>query len=183
MVKPKPPILKSEETPQPDSSTKEKKELIHAGKTKLFHFKGQDGKQYSLTIKEKKFAEEYLANQGNGTQAILEAGYDCTNSRGDINYNLAASMAREYLQKPHIYLYITSLLEKYGFADENVERQHMFLINQFADLGAKGKGIDMFYKVRGKYPKDQVEISLVGKYKTLSDKELEQIVEGEVLDK
>lgn len=193
-IKPIPTVPASAQNfaPQP-SSFEEKKEAKPEGekrktsaiKTKgekgIFRFKGGDGKEYRMTLKEKKFCESYLKLQGNGTQAIIKAGYNVTNSRGDIGYNLAASMAKEYLTKPQIFGYITSLLSKFGYADENIEKQHLFLINQFGDLSAKSKGIDMYYKVKGKYPKDQIEISMISKYKSMSDDELKAAIEGEVI--
>lgn len=160
---------------------KNKGELLDSGKAKIFKFKGEDGKQYSLTILQKKFAECYLELQGNGVQAIIEAGFMVKNSRGLINYGLAHSMASEYLKKPAIFGYITTLLEKFGLADLNVEKQHLFLINQFGDLSAKAKGIDMFYKVKGRYPKDQAITDALKKYQGMTDSELIGFIEGEVV--
>ncbi len=152
------------------------------GAKNLFKFTAEDGKSYNLTFKEKAFSEFYLELQGNGTEAAIHAGYNVENSRGEINRNLAASIARENLTKQHIFAYVTLLLTRYGFDSESVEKQHLFLINQFGDLSAKAKGIDMFYKVKGKYPKDQLEISLISKYKNASDEELEDIIEGKVIE-
>lgn len=158
-----------------------KRTPIMTGKKKLYSFIAEDGKEYSLTAMEKVFCELYLELQGNGTEAIIGAGYNVKNSRGEENRNLAKGMASEYLTKPNIFAYVTYLLTRYGFDSESVEKQHLFLINQFGDLSAKAKGIDMFYKVKGKYPKDQLEISLISKYKDASDEELKEILEGQVV--
>jgi hypothetical protein len=105
----------------------------------------KDGKTYRLRPKEKLFAESYLTFYGNGVQAIYEAGYKVKDPR------VAAAMAYENLTKPHIIAYVNSLLEEYGFNDDNVEKQHLFVLNQYGDLTAKNKAIEMYYKLRGKF--------------------------------
>ena len=102
--------------------------------SQLFKYKGHDGKEYKLNLRQKKFAELYLQLQGNGTEALIQAGYDVSNKRGEINRLLAKSMASENLTKPDIYMYISNLLTLEGFNSENVDNQHLFLINQHSDL-------------------------------------------------
>ncbi len=148
----------------------------------LFKYKAQDGQEYALNLQQKKFAELYLELQGNGTEAAIEAGYNVYNNRGEINRNLAKSIASENLTKPHVYHYITILLTREGFNSENVDKQHLFLINQFGDLSAKSKGIDMYNRLRGRYPKDQLEVSIITKYQNASDEELTKIIQGEVVE-
>lgn len=108
-----------------------------------------DGKTYALTLKEKLFCEKYLEFYGNGVKAIFEAGYKVHDPK------VAAVMAHEYLRKPNLMAYIDSLLAEYGFSDDNVEKQHLFVLNQFADLPAKNKAIEMFYKLRSKFPAEK----------------------------
>jgi len=117
-----------------------------------FKFKGLDGKDYKLTLKEKLFSEAYLEFKGNGTEAAMEA-FDCA------NYKVAAAVAYEYLRKPHIFAYIDLKMEDYGYSDENVKKQHLFIINQMADLSAKNKALDMYYKLKGQYAPDKKEFS------------------------
>jgi hypothetical protein len=76
---------------------------------------------------------------------VFEAGYKVKDPR------VAAAISSENLRKPHIMAYIDSLLVEYGFNDDNVEKQHLFVLNQYADLQAKNKAIDMFYKLKGTY--------------------------------
>ena len=129
-------------------SSKEKTENIKG----TIIYTATDGKKYRLTDKEKKFCESYLEFKGNGVDAIFEAGYNPKNRL------IAAAMAYENLRKPHIFNYINLKLEEYGFGDENVEKQHLFLLNQQADFNSKGKAIDMFYKLKGKYAKKEIGI-------------------------
>ncbi len=125
------------------------------GKTrkKLFSFKGEDGRRYNLTLRQKLFSEYYLALRGNGVEAVIKAGYRGTK----YNRKLAAVIASENLIKPNIFAYINFRLSEFGFEDENVRKQHLFLLNQFADLRMKAKAIDMFYKLRGEYAPEKLE--------------------------
>lgn len=129
----------------------------------FFKFKGLNNKDYSLTLQQKLFCELYLEYFGNGVEAIIGAGYDVNfkNSKGkdtgNPNRRLAAAIASENLTKPNIIAYIDLKLEEYGFSDDNVKKQHLFNLNQFADLTAKNKAIDMFYKLKGKYAAEKVE--------------------------
>ena len=110
-----------------------------------------------LTLKQKLFCQYYLETFGNGTEAVIKAGYEVKQENGQANKNLAKSIASENLTKPDILTYINFLLEKSGLNDEFVANHHKFLINQFADLSAKAKGIDMYYKVHAKYAATKVE--------------------------
>ena len=116
-------------------------------------FKGNDGKTYKLSLKEKTFCEKYLEYYGNGTEAAFEV-YDCKDRK------TAASIAAQNLIKLHITAYINIKLDEYGFNDENVKKHHLFLINQFGDLSAKGKGIDMHYKIKGSYAPEVIKHTL-----------------------
>lgn len=55
-----------------------------------------------LTIKQKAFADEYLINGGNATQAAIKAGY---------SKKTAYVIGKENLRKPHIAKYIDSRLK------------------------------------------------------------------------
>lgn len=141
-----------------------KKALVELRESKLaiapvdYRFTGLDGKQYELTYKQRLFCEYYLEFSGNKINALIEAGYDIYvkdrngNSTGKINYGVAKNLASENLTKPNLCAYIALKLEEYGFTDENVEKQHLFLINQFDDLSSKAKGIDLYYKRKNLYP-------------------------------
>src|SRR3989344_4997841 len=108
-------------------------------------------KKLTLSLKQKLFCQAYIDTLGNGTRAVLQAGYSISKKDGHPDRNLAKSIASENLTKPYILTYINTLLEKAGLNDENVAVQHWFLINQNADLGVKARGVDMYYKLKGKY--------------------------------
>ena len=123
----------------------------------VFVFKGNDGKRYRLSQQEKKFCEDYLEFKGNGTEAAWE-NYKCKNMK------VASAIAYENLRKPQIIAYVDLKLEDYGFNDENVKKQHLFTLQQFADLAQKNKAIDMFYKLKGSYAPEEIKVKLnIGK--------------------
>ena len=125
-----------------------------------FSFIGKDGKRYSMQYKQQLFADYYLEFSGDRIEAIISAGYDVNykdregNDTGEPNRKLCSVMAYELLSSPNITSYINSKMAERGFNSDNVEEQHLFLLNQHADLKMKAKAVDMFYKVRGKYPKE-----------------------------
>ena len=120
---------------------------------KLFRFTGLDGQEYKINLRQKYFSELYLQLDGNGKNAVIDAGYNVYTNR------VAYVIASENLRKPNIIAYINLRLSEFGFDDENVGKQHLFLINQFSDLPAKAKGIDMYYKKKGEYAPDKTEHS------------------------
>ena len=58
-----------------------------------------------LTIKQKRFVEDYIKNGGNGTRSVIEAGYRVASESS------AQVIASQYLKKPIIAL----ALEKAGY--------------------------------------------------------------------
>lgn len=117
---------------------------------KYYSLTGLDGNVYQLTIQQKTFCDTYLTFGGNGVEAALEA-YDCKDRRS------AASVASRVLTEPNIIAYINSKLEESGFNDDNVRKQHLFLLNQHSDFNSKSKAVDMFYKLKGNYAPEQIE--------------------------
>ena len=124
--------------------------------SKKFKYKALDGKTYILTEREKKFCEKYCEFRANGVQAIYSAGYKPKNAK------VAKSMAYENLTKPHIFNYVATLYDEYGFTDENVLKEHLFLISQDGDLTNKAKGVDMYYKRKGLYPSKGIDLTSGG---------------------
>jgi len=126
-------------------------------------FVDSDGKLTFLTEKQYQFCMWYLKLYGKRIDAIIEAGYDVykRDSKGkktdQINYNLARSMAGENLQKPAITGFITSKLSEFGWDDENVDLQHLALINQYDNLPTKQRAIADYNKLKGRYPSEKVK--------------------------
>lgn len=136
-----------------DSMAAKKKDPIleRVGMTKKFTFTGLDKKEYAITDQQRLFAEYYMDPFLSGAQAVIEAGYDCTNSRGDINMRLASSIASENLRKPNICQYIATLIDDAGLNDNVVNKHLLYNITQFVDLKAKNVAIDIYNKLGRKY--------------------------------
>lgn len=127
-----------------------------------------DGKTYRMTIKEKSFCDAYLEFKGDGVDAVYEAGYEVKNAL------VAAAISHENLRKPNLIAYINAQLEEAGFNDDHVYKQHLFLVNQHADLKSKAKGIEMFYKLKGSYAPEKSEVKVT---ETVDDTEIMAIAE------
>ncbi|HKC04601.1 MAG TPA: terminase small subunit [Patescibacteria group bacterium] len=123
-----------------------------------------------LTLKQQLFCQAYVETLGNATEAVIKAGYDVSKKDGHPDRILAKSIASENLTKPDILQEIQQKLEEAGFNDQNIIKQHLFLINQFADLSVKAKAIDMYYKKIGAYTK-------VSEEETERNKRLDEFIE------
>ena len=136
-----------------------------SSRAKNYSFIDVDGKEIALTDKQHKFGLEYLRLYGKRVDAIVEAGYDVFYRDKDgeptenINYNLARVMANENLSNPNINAFITVNMSKFGWDDDNVELQHLGLINQHENLPTKQRAISDWYKLKGKYPAEKHEHS------------------------
>lgn len=133
-----------------------------------FTFKGLDGKEYNLTLKQKLFCIAFLEEHGNGVEAIIKAGYEVRYKddkgepiAGAYNRKLAAVMSAENLRKPSIYSYINLKLEEYGYTDDHVDKQLLFLINQGADFKTKLGGIKEYNKLKGRIT-DKMDLTSKG---------------------
>jgi phage terminase small subunit len=105
-----------------------------------------------LSLKQKLFCQYYVwMTRGNGTEAVIQAGYEVTKKNGQVDRNLAKSIASENLTKPDICRYVNSLLETEVLNDQVVSVQLAGIINQWADLSAKIRAIDIYYKLKGLY--------------------------------
>lgn len=108
-----------------------------------------------LNPKREKFCQLYVNGDkeffGNGTQSYIEA-YDIDLTRKGA-YQGARASAYKLLTSAHIMARVSELLNDMdgGLNDENVIRQHLFNINQFADLGVKQRAIECYYKLKRKF--------------------------------
>lgn len=97
--------------------------------------------EWGLKPKQEEFCTLYATDReflGNGTQCYLEVyGYKDDESDRKISYESAKANASRLLTNDNIIKRINSLLEAEGFTDENIDKQHLFLANQFADLKTK----------------------------------------------
>jgi hypothetical protein len=103
-----------------------------------------------ITVKQKMFAQEYVASKGNGTQSALKV-YDVKDD------HVAGSIATENLGKPVVAEEIRRGFEKAGLTKEKVFELHTEgmkrAINEGQPRMSDGfKALDMFYKLVNWYP-------------------------------
>ena len=134
--------------------------------SKVFKYIAEDGVKYSMTIQQKKFCTYYLDFKANGVDAIIKAGYQVKNRK------VASAMASEFLRLPNIFNYINMKFEEFGLNDDNVFKQHLFILNQNDNLRVKKDAIDMMYKLRDNYAGEKIRV--VSQFESLSDDELDQ---------
>ncbi|MCL4384182.1 terminase small subunit [Patescibacteria group bacterium] len=142
--------------------------------SQLLKFRGLDYKNYELNLKQKLFCDGYLKTKGDSISAVEGAGYKVNGNR-----KLASSIASENLTKPNICAYLNLKLKEYGFDDGFVEKQLLFLINQFSNLRVKLSAIDTYYKLKGKYAPNKLDINRRDGLDDLSDEELTKLAFGE----
>lgn len=128
------------------------------------HIEKPKGKGRRLSKKQRGFVKDYIASEGNGTQAALK-NYDI---QGKNKENIAASIANENLTKPAIVNALHEVLSDellakvhaegleanrvisanitYGDADE---KTNDFI--EVPDHAVRSKFLDMAYKIRGSY--------------------------------
>ena len=104
-----------------------------------------------LNLKQDEFCKAYISKDffGNGTQAYLEAyGLKDEEDKHTITYDTARVNASRLLTNANILKRINSLLEEGGFNEQNVDKQHLFLINQHADLKTKMNAIKEYNRMK-----------------------------------
>lgn len=149
-----------------------------------FTFKDKAGKEVTITGKQKLWADVFIESS-NGTYSAL-ASYDLPNtelydkSTADLDDEQklkkktlewkAATIGKENRRNIKIIKYIDYVLDKYEFTDEKVKMEHFKIINQDMDYGDKAKGIDMYYKVKGKYAPEKIKNEYSEKVEEALDK-------------
>lgn len=117
-----------------------------------------------LNVNQEAFCQMFVNGEkemfGNGVQCYLEI-YEIDKVKPNW-YKTACSAASQLLSNIKVINRIRELLEEGGFNEENIGKQHLFLINQFTDLGTKMRAISDFYKLKGKYAPTQTDITTGG---------------------
>lgn len=107
-----------------------------------------------LTKRQEKFCELYATSAeffGNWVQAYLEV-YDVNTSK-PWWYKTACANASRLLSNDKVCKRINELMNSWWFNDENVDKQHSFLINQFADLWVKMRAISEYNSLKARLQK------------------------------
>jgi len=131
-----------------------------------------------LSPRREAFCEMYTSPDremfGNGVQSYIEI------YKPDISkknwYKTACACSSRMLSNAKIINRINELLEQQGFNDENVEKQHLFILNQHGNIPAKMKAIDSYYKLKGKN-KEKDNVVVIPILGGISNKEKESCQE------
>lgn len=110
-----------------------------------------------LNLQQEEFCKLYTNSEsidremfGNGVQCYLEVygGEYSEKNKKPMSYLVAIAASSRLLANVNIITRINELLEEGGFNDVNVDRQHLFLINQHADLKTKMAAIKEYNAVK-----------------------------------
>jgi len=139
-----------------------------------------------LNLKQEEFCQLYAGSDkelfGNGVQTYLEVyGFEDDRNGKKISYETAMVNASRLLSNAKIIKRINDLLETGGFTDENVDKQHLFLINQYADKKVKLGAISEYNKLKARITR-KLDITTAGKafgkYEELTNEQLAKLAEG-----
>lgn len=137
-----------------------------------------------LSYRREEFCKTYTSNDrelfGNGVQSYIEVYEPDTTKKNW--YQTARASASQILTTINVIERINELLEKQGFNDENVEKQHLFLLNQHEDKGIKMRAVDSYYKLKGKNEPEKTEIIIKPGDKDVADKALSKFLNGNKRD-
>jgi len=135
-----------------------------------------------LTPKQEEFAQLFVESDtnffGNGVACYIQAYKPEQTGNW---YNVARASASQLLSNINVCKRINELLESEGFNDENVDKQHLFLLNQYADLKTKLGAIAEYNKLKSRITR-KLDITTAGKafgkYEELTNEQLARIAEG-----
>ena len=65
-----------------------------------------------------------------------------------VSHEIAKTAGNRLLKDPRVVAQINAFLSEEGFNDENVDKQHLFIINQHKDLNVKMKGIEHYNRLK-----------------------------------
>lgn len=106
------------------------------------------------TLKQKKFVKE-LVKTGNGTQAIINAGYNAKSRR------VAGVMAVDNLNKPSVQNALLTELDKVGLTDVRIAELLEEAITSGVGRDSRNsdalRGLDMLHKIKGSYAPKKIE--------------------------
>lgn len=129
-------------------------------KEAVYTFTGVDGKQYSLTAKQYKFADIMCGLEVSGFQAVIQAGYKVHDEKGKLNKNVVWATASRLLSQVKIQQYINKQLESVRLNKSIAMLELAQLAMQKYDNKTKTKALDMYFKLIGEYAPEKHQHSM-----------------------
>ncbi len=126
----------------------------------------------TLNLKQEEFCRLYATDKtvyGNATACYMKV-------YGIKNVLQAKASAGQMIANVKITARINDLLSDEGFNDQNVDKQHLFVINQHKDLSVKMKGIEHYNKLRKRID-NKIELILPKPIMELEDDETIRMVD------
>lgn len=110
-----------------------------------------------LTVKQKKFCDEYIRSGGRASHSARFAGY-----KG--NPATIGAIATENLKKPLIQEYLAKRMDKASekrldLIGKAVERLEKIVNDDMEETNNVLKAVDIIFKIAGKYTEEQIKIS------------------------
>ena len=126
--------------------------------------------EYGLNLQQEEFCKFYTNSEavdrelfGNGVQCYLEVygeEYRLRYKR-QMKYETALALASRLLTNVKVIDRVNVLLEEGGFNDQNVDKQHLFLINQHADLKTKLGAIREYNSLKSRIKQSEGDKTLI----------------------
>lgn len=130
------------------------------------------------TQKQKLVATKIVENRGNISKSMREAGYSRATAKNPMNLTRSKGWS-ELMEKDFPDKLLTrqhhKLLTKKEFVVIGRGKNREVFSTKQIDADAVARGLDMAYKLKNKYPKGQIEISILSELKDKTDDELKQI--------
>ena len=122
-----------------------------------------------LTLKQRKFVQEYIKHEGNGTRAALEA-YNVKDK------TVASTIANENLNKPYLVDSIELALKKQGITDETITEALAKNLIKGAGVRARAsdsnKAAEILLKLKGKLSSSSTQSLHYYDYRNMNKQEL-----------
>lgn len=106
-----------------------------------------------LTIKQRKYVEA-VTQHGNGTQAVIDAGYDVQDRQ------VAKVISSENMTKPQLQREIEVIMERRGMTEDNAVEMHNELLHS-EDPRIRLDSLKLYYQVKGLFAPKRVETARV----------------------
>ena len=126
--------------------------------------------EYGLNLQQEEFCKFYTNSEaidrelfGNGVQCYLAVyGEEYFKKyKRRMKYEAALAMSSRLLTNVKVIDRVNVLLEEGGFNDQNVDKQHLFLINQHADLKTKLGAIREYNSLKSRIKQNEGDKTLV----------------------
>jgi hypothetical protein len=129
------------------------------------------------TLRQRKTATILLENAGkmSVSMAMKKAGYPASTAKNP--QQLTKSKSWDILMEEYLPAEELAQLHKEQLKATKIQFHDHSKI-ELPDNDARLRALDYGYKIRGMYPKDQIEVSFIARYKNLTDGELKEIIAG-----